>query len=587
MLLPQSSSPPLPDRDQEGFSQLLLHDLHRHRQSYVRSYTAFETLRKRQDFVLRQENLRSLQNLENRIQAKQDQLVDQSIHSYEQCFVKVINGNLNTPGHPHDLPRRVKSAGPSSDKYHLHQLSHATPLDPPSITAFHRYQKSHRPPKYRNQASLYRSAQSFHDAFQSSSFSYQSQPFLSFTESYLQKYADRSTSKYPYDINNDEIDDMRERLDEEDEEQHVQKGQPARSQSAEFARMNSANRRVERRPKASELQRVRATISSRNTNTPISSPQMGYHDAVRDGLVANRGEQRFLDPQDQTIKTTLSNEKRRSSQQSTSQQSNTDSKGNPKRPKTGKKKQVVVNLIPEKQADPKSDENNLFKSAMFVQNYDSNTPDATASTKTERISVPVSLPRKTSTVPRRPSLKAIDGTSVLRKTFDNVDTQITTTERLEQSKTESNNQLLSNVLPTIPPTEIKQAQQQSDQSNDQQTTSESVDNRKRVRKGAFDATESMTDLVQFELGLLGNNRGAMKKNRFRAGKENNLNGDGTDTHPENQGTQDLLEKIRQSSVGLNIGHPPVSQQVCLFFSLSLILLDFLLCRVVDSNYLTI
>lgn len=293
MLLPQTSPAPLPDRDQEGFNQLLLHDLHRHRQSYVRSFTAFETLRKRQDFVLRQENLRSLQNLENRVQAKQDQVIDQSVHSYEQCFVKVINGNLNTPGHPNEPGRRVRSAGPSSDKYHLHQMSHATPLDPPPMTPFHRYQKSHRPPKYRSHTSLHRSAQSFHDAFQSSTFSYHSQPFLSFTESYLQKYADRSsTSKYPYGLNDDDdddIDEIGEKLDEEYQENHGQKTQPVRSASAELTRIGSANRRGEKKPKISELQRVRATISSRNTNTPITSPQMGYHDAVRDGLITTKG----------------------------------------------------------------------------------------------------------------------------------------------------------------------------------------------------------------------------------------------------------------------------------------------------------
>ena len=166
MLLPQPPPPSLPDRDQEGFSQLLLHDLHRHRQSYLRSYTAFETLKKRQDFVLRQENLRSLQNFEQRISTKQDHYIDQSIHSYEQCFVKVINGNSTTNGNIQDHQKRPKTAAPSFDKYHMHQLSHipATPLDPPMITPFNRYQKSHRPPvppKYRTNANIYRSAQSF------------------------------------------------------------------------------------------------------------------------------------------------------------------------------------------------------------------------------------------------------------------------------------------------------------------------------------------------------------------------------------------------------------------------------------------
>ena len=289
MLLPQAPPPALPDRDQDGFSQLLLHDLHRHRQSYVRSYTAFETLKKRQDFVLRQENLRSLQSLENRIQTKQDQLIDQSVHSYEQCFVKVINGNLNTNAHIHEQQRRLKSAGPSFDKFHLHQLSHATPLDPPPITPFYQYQKSHRPAKYRSQTSLHRSAQSFHDAFQSSTFTYNSQPFLTFTESYLQKYGDRSTNRYSYGINYDDMEDLREKPDEQedDDEQNLQQQQ--RSASAELNHVINSNRKQDRKSKASDLQRLRATISSRNTNTPSSTPQLGYNDAVRDGLLAIKG----------------------------------------------------------------------------------------------------------------------------------------------------------------------------------------------------------------------------------------------------------------------------------------------------------
>lgn len=288
MLLPRAPPPPLPDKDQEGFSQLLLQDLHRHRQSYVRSYTAFETLKKRQDFVLRQENLRSLQNYEQRITAKQEQFIDQSIHSYEQCFVKVINGNLQTHGSLSEQQKRLKTAGPSSDRYHLNQLSNipATPLDPPPIIPFHRYQRSHRPAarsKYRSQTSLHRSAQSLHDAFQTSSFSNHSQPFLSFTESYLQKYGDQSTNKYSYIFNDD---DIKENHDgEEYDEQQLQ----LRSASAEPTVIITQTKKQGQKTRTPDPQHIRATISSRNTNTPSSTPQMGYNDAIRDGLTILKG----------------------------------------------------------------------------------------------------------------------------------------------------------------------------------------------------------------------------------------------------------------------------------------------------------
>lgn len=302
MLLPQSSPmAPLPDRDQDGFSQLLLHDLHRHRQTYVQSYTAFETLKKRQDFVLRQENLRSLQTLEQRVTTKQDQCLDQSFHAYEQCFVKVINGNL-TPTRTHtEQTKSMKMISPSFDKFHPHQLSHipATPLDPPAIIPFHRYQKSHRPriiPKYRSHPSIQRSAQCLHDAFQSSNSLNQSQPFLSFTESYLQKYSDHSFNRFSMGTGtrgdgggggqmNETMSDIRERTEIDDLRTDVKHG----SADQQTKRSNSQTRGHEPRIKSADYNRYRNNVSSRNTNTPSSTPQITYQDAVQDGLTTGRG----------------------------------------------------------------------------------------------------------------------------------------------------------------------------------------------------------------------------------------------------------------------------------------------------------
>lgn len=89
---------------------------------------------------------------------------------------------------------------------------------------------------------------------------------------------------------------------------------------------------------------------------------------------------------------------------------------------------------------------------------------------------------------------------------------------------------------------------------------ELLDTRKRIKKGAFEGSDSMNDLVAFELEMMSNRRGAMKRTRF--GKANRtLNEDGTASIPDNQATLDLLEKIRQSSSGLAVGQAPVSQKV--------------------------
>ncbi|CAF3586234.1 unnamed protein product [Adineta steineri] len=202
MLLPQTPLPPplASDKDHDGFTQLLLHDRHRQRQTYTQSYTAFETLKKRQDFVLRQESLRSLQVFIDRMATKQDQSIDQSFRSYRQCFGKFINIK-STHKHLHEQDKRPRTAGPSYEQFPSRQLLHvpATPLDPPLFTPFHRYQKSHRPSsstKYRMNTNTYRGGKSRQDnSFRSASFISHSQPFVSFTEDYFHKHNERPSSK--------------------------------------------------------------------------------------------------------------------------------------------------------------------------------------------------------------------------------------------------------------------------------------------------------------------------------------------------------------------------------------------------------
>ena len=130
----------------------------------------------------------------------------------------------------------------------------------------------------------------FHDAFQSSSFTSQSQPFLTFTESYLQKYGDRSSNKLPLTANYDGMDDIKEKDNEEDDNDDDDKEQERqfRSASAELNRTINQNKKLHK-SKTPDLERIRTTIASRNTNTPSSTPQGGYNDALRDGLLINNG----------------------------------------------------------------------------------------------------------------------------------------------------------------------------------------------------------------------------------------------------------------------------------------------------------
>ncbi|CAF3411317.1 unnamed protein product [Rotaria sp. Silwood1] len=575
MLLPQTSTLPLSDKDHEGFSQLLLHDLHRHRQSYVRSYTAFETLKKRQDFILRQENLRALQNVEQRMSTKQEQYIDQSFHSYEQCFVKVINGNSITNRNIQEQQKRPHTAAPSFDKFHTHQLSHisGTIHDQSPIIPFQRYQKTHRPPvtsKYRSHTSSHHSAQSFHDAFQSSNFTNQSQPFLSFTESYLQKYGDRSANKSQIKTYNDGMEEIKEKQDEEDDE-HLH------SILIESNPKMNRNKKKIPKSKTPDLQHVRPNVSSRNTNTPSSTPQIGFNDALRDGLTIAK------DDNDINSKMSIINEKRRSSQQSTSQISNNNSRINIKRPKTAKKKQVTTDSTSAKKTEPlttKTTDNDLLNKAMIVQNYGNNNIDLSNLSNIERLQLPTNI-NNLSTNRHRSSINSNGGSPEIRKYLDDIDTQMAvktppppptpTTAKtpppptIEQTEPLKEQVIIDQKKDQIidPLTTIENKQPTKDQLTQQKPELEVVDNRKRIKKGAFDPVESMNDMIAFELGIMGNSRSAMKKSKLRSGKENQHD-DETKTIPENQETLDLLEKLRQGATGLSIGQMPISQQGCRF-----------------------
>jgi hypothetical protein len=268
------------------------------------------------------------------------------------------------------------------------------------------------------------------------------------------------------------------------------------------------------------------------------------------------------------------NEKRRSSQQSTSQISTTSSKKSTKRPKTAKKKQVVaVDLTSDKKAGSlttKTTDDDLLLNSMIVQNYGSNIADQNPSLKIEHLPVPINLQLKKPPSPlRRSSIKSNDDIIAIKHSLDNIDTQMTTTaaatEQIEPTKEQQvitddkQDQILATITNNI--TENKQP-----------VLLEPADNRKRIKKGAFDVGESMNDMIAFELGMMGSQRGAMKKNKVRFGKENK--NENEDKVGENQGTLDLLEKIRQSSTGISIGQMPVSQQVCNLISNKNLLLNF-------------
>ena len=280
----------------------------------------------------------------------------------------------------------------------------------------------------------------------------------------------------------------------------------------------------------------------------------------------------------QNDKLSVINEKRHSSQQSTGQICNNE---NIKRSKTVKKKRLVVDLTAEKKDESlkiKQNDNEFLKEAMIVQNYGNNTTDQTLSSTTDHLQLPLTntnLPTTdTPSTARRLSFKTHDSDLETQQIPDNISTQMATTsttieqtEMVEEQREPVDEQAIidnntEQILVPIMNDIIENRELIAEQITEkQQPQLGIVEVHKRVKKGAFDPDHTMGDMVAFELGMLTSNRNAIKRPRQRIEKENHQNESETQSIPDNQGTLDLLEKIRQSSVGLSIGQLTVSQQV--------------------------
>lgn len=301
----------------------------------------------------------------------------------------------------------------------------------------------------------------------------------------------------------------------------------------------------------------------------------------------------------------LNHEKRRSSQQSTTHTNNSDQRISIKRPKTAKKKHSNGESKSGKRNEPlttKDVDNDLFKKVVIVQNYGTNNNnDLNQSSTVERIQVPTTTinipPKRFSNDIRRSSVKSNDSHQDVKRYLDNIDTQMASKKVNAPTPTLIlPTPPILTVTPPIPSATPIPAIENLEPLKDQPVTDDNkeqpvapvtnnviidnkqpvqveeipsvkaelevVENRKRVKKSAFDPGDSMGDLIAFELAMMGG-KSAMSKSR-RSGKEQNKTEGELNIIPENQETIDLLEKIRQSTTTVSIGQLIASQQVCFF-----------------------
>jgi hypothetical protein len=258
MLLPRASCSHT-ERDHEGFSQLFVQDRQRHRRTYIQSYTALETSRKRQDFVLRQEGLRLLQNVEPRRTTRQEP----SVHPYEQCFVTAMSANSTANRHAHVSP---------------------TPVDSILIKPYEQHWKSCRSLvslKHQQGFGSRHSAKVRPAATSPTRFTSESEPFRSFTESYLERFTDSRLTQSQHTMGYRGLNETHATEKEKEEQK--------RSSSTEPERIIHRSRTHEIRLPTPALPPLQSTLSSRNTNTPSATPEIAYNDARRDGLILVKG----------------------------------------------------------------------------------------------------------------------------------------------------------------------------------------------------------------------------------------------------------------------------------------------------------
>ena len=351
MLLPRASSS-LTDRDHEGFSQLFVQDRQRQRRSYIQSYTAFETSRKRQDFVLRQEGLRLLQNIEQRRAPRQEP----PVHSYEQYFVKA---SRRAPVSP-------------------------TPVDSILIKPYERHWKSRRSLvslKHRQGFGSQHSAKVRPKVTSPTRFTSESEPFRSFTESYLERFTDSGLTQSQYSMSYNDLNDTQ--LSEEEQQQPL---------PAEPERRIHRSRTHEIRLPTPALQPLQSTLSSPNANTPPASPERAQNDTRRDDLPLIKDRPTHsIDPSYSTSRLTDKDEQGHqvlAFQESPRPLSRNSSRISAVRPNSSRdKKHSSIDSPRSPQSHSLATTSDLLKKSMIVQNYASDASKPEPPSKIDRITV--------------------------------------------------------------------------------------------------------------------------------------------------------------------------------------------------------
>ncbi|CAF0940628.1 unnamed protein product [Didymodactylos carnosus] len=545
MLLPQSQQTIFDGQQQNSFNNLFLHDLNRHRTTYIRSYNAYETVKKRQDFVLRKENLKSLYRIEDRLERKKEQHIGQTLHAYEQCFVKVINNN------PYSsiIGQRPRTAAPiqlqvqlpvAFDKFHSHHLSHSNPAikteqdsnsqqqqrpqTSVSQQAFYRYQKNHRP-KFKQSNVIYKTVQSFHDACLQQQqqqkqpvVQHQSKDFLSFTESYLQKFDNNSF--------------------------------PNAKQTSSTI--------IWQKPCGNERQRPLSAVPSFESVTAVDTKNKKHRQQEQDVTIKVAIQQRTKTPRSSPILDAVENEIQLNDDAHSDEGKKLRQK--PFGSKNNNTQSLITNLTTgndKKSTVITTTDDDIVKEAMFIRNY--NEPKTTPTS-----SVINSQAKSTITVHQKSSPSS---STVIRRRLS----VSSSTSKLLKSST--NSQLVETELTVIAkqPEEliVESMQQQSQEQGIKEKKDDdeigTVHNTKLIKKlplpnkrtktSAFDKnSETLNDMVIFEHGL----NDKSKNSRDNVDDEENV------MMKNDNGITDLLEKIKQGTNPLLLGQTALSQQVRLF-----------------------
>jgi hypothetical protein len=215
---------------------------------------------------------------------------------------------------------------------------------------------------------------------------------------------------------------------------------------------------------------------------------------------------------------------------------------------------IAVDLLSSGKIDESTVKNDLWKEGTTVKSY--------GDPVVEKSKTKTSSTKKTKRVKRRTVIRAQTANTTGHSVLGTVNMNMNQSMKPSINRNESS---ISNLTSTMHPSATKgENTLETHPSTSMVTGVQREQLQTQAQQGSLHNNDSIKDMVGFELDIFVRQRNAMNKTNYRLNPSKShriLTDDNQDVTSDNQGTHDLLEKIRQGVTGTNIGRPAISQQV--------------------------